>query len=321
MAHTSRHKFLSAACACTFLFFASLDVMRNTRLYIAIINGVYPDPKIYTAPKPGASSNSTPPHPSSLHGLRAIVTGLEHSGTTLIGLLLINTPCIMGAYETGYLVASSPKHIEEAIPWYGWNAAGAKIKDIGYRLTKENMDIMRKTANFLDMYKILRQRSYLFNELNEEEYCTKPTEMIDKTPRYATPQYFEGVLKKTPGVPVIVARKKFDKLAESWRKRGSILTQEFYDETYENVHKMKLKYPNRILVIDEEDLMAHPRAVMIDVFHHVGLEWNSDFLQMKGLLKKFSNDTKMLEQIERWKFSPGKHSPDRERQDNATSAT
>jgi len=67
-------------------------------------------------------------------------------------------------------------------------------------------------------------------------------------------------------------------------------------------------------------LMAHPRAVMMDVFHHVGLEWNSDFLQMKGLLKKFSNDTKMLERIKRWKFSPGKHSPDRERQENATSA-
>ena len=67
--------------------------------------------------------------------------------------------------------------------------------------------------------------------------------MIDKTPRYVYPQYFEQILDKTPGIPV------------------------------------------------EEDLMKHPDAVMTDVFHHVGLDWKTEYLQMEGLLKTFSNDT------------------------------
>lgn len=331
------HRFQSTACA--FLFFLSLEVLWNARLsYIERIN-VYPDPQLYTAPKKNAaalknqtaaaaSKAATPTtftsqshhHPSS-HGLRAIVTGLEHSGTTLTGSLLINAPCIMGAFETGYLLASSPKHIEDADPWYRWNSAITNTLDINYRLSDEDIREMKSCANFLDMYHTLRQRSYLFNQLNDESYCTTPTEMIDKTPRYVYPKYFEDVLKKTPGVPVVVTRKKFDKLAESWNRRENNLTREFYRQTFENVYRMKIKYPHRILVIEEEDLMMYPEAVMMDVFHHVGggggdnsnssMEWKSEYLQMKGLLKKFRNDTRTLRQIEHWKFSPGKHSPDR----------
>ena len=175
------------------------------------------------------------------------------------------------------------------------------------------MDVMKTSTNFLDMYHILRHRSYLFNELIEDDHCTSPSEMIDKTPRYVYPKYFESVLKKTPGVPVIVTRKNFDKLQESWKRRENNLTRSFYQQTFENVYKMKIKYPHRILVIDEEDLMTYPEAIMMDVFHHVGEDmiWKTEYLQMKGLLKKFRNDTKTMKQIEHWKFSPGKHSPDR----------
>ena len=320
-AKNSCHRFHSTACA--FLFFVSFEVLWNARQsYIERIN-VYPDPKLYTSPKKNIHSDNqtvasaatlaatTSTSNPSLHGLRAIVTGLEHSGTTLTGTLLINAPCIMGAFETGYLIASTPKHIEDADPWYRWNSASTHTIDINYRLTAEDMDLMKTSTNFLDMYQILRQRSYLFNELNDEPYCNSPTEMIDKTPRYVYPKYLESVLKKTPGVPVIVTRKKFDKLAESWNRRETNLTASFYQQTFENVYKMKLKYPHRILLIDEEDLMTYPDAVMMDVFHHVGLEWKTEYLQMTGLLKKFRNDTETMKRIEHWKFSKGKHSPDR----------
>ena len=248
---------------------------------------------------------------SSAHGLRAIVTGLEHSGTTLVGSLLYNAPCVIGAFETGYLLAGEPKLIEKVQPWFRWNSAVSNTRDLNYRLTQDDVEAMKRATSFLEMYNILRQRSYLFNDLNDEEYCTKPYDMIDKTPLYINKMHFERVLKKTPNVPVIVTQKGYEKLKESWSKRNDTLTQEFYNETFENVWLMKKKYLNRILIVQEEDLMKFPNRVMFDVFHHVGLEWKDEYLQMVGLLKKVSNDAALAKRIKEWSFEAGKHSPDR----------
>lgn len=46
------------------------------------------------------------------------------------------------------------------------------------------------------------------------------------------------------------------------------------------------KYPNRIIIIQEEELMSNPNTVMKLVFDHVGLVWKSEYLNMTGLLKK-----------------------------------
>jgi hypothetical protein len=248
---------------------------------------------------------------TTTHGLRAIVTGLEHSGTTLVGSLLYNAPCVIGAFETGYLLAGKPKLIDKVQPWFKWNSAETNTRDLNYRLTPDDVKEMKMATSFSDMYHILRQRSYLFNDLNDEEYCTKPYEMVDKTPLYVYKQHFEKVLEKTPNVPVIVTQKGYEKLKESWSNRDSILTQQFYDETYENVWRMKNKFPNRILIVQEEDLMKFPEKVMFDVFRHVGLEWKDEYLQMVGLLKKVSNDLALANRIQEWSFKAGKHSPDR----------
>ena len=254
----------------------------------------------------------TPSNQRATHGLRAIVTGLEHSGTTLTGSILYNIPCLIGAFETGYLIAESPKEIDKVDPWFRWNMKKSNTTDLNYRLVDEDVEAMKNAKDFLQMYDILRQRSYLFNNLNDEEYCTKPYLMVDKTPRYIHPAYFEQVLEKTPGVPVIVTRKNFDKLKESWDARNNTLTQNFYEQVFDNVWKMKLKYKGRILIIHEEDIMAHPEATMHDVFNHIGLEFKTEYLQMVGLLKKFSNDAKTSKRIEQLKFQAGKHSHDRQ---------
>ena len=163
-------------------------------------------------------------------GLRAIVTGLEHSGTTLVGRVLANAPCIMGAHETGYLLAPTPKDIEDVVPWFEWNSAKANMTIENYRLQPDDVEAMKNAKDFIQMYDILRNRSYLFNELNDDEQCMKPSYMIDKTPRYVYPQYFQNILEKTPGVPVIVTQVDYEKLCALWRRHGgSTLPRELYD--------------------------------------------------------------------------------------------
>jgi hypothetical protein len=246
----------------------------------------------------------SPPH---FKGLRALVMGLEHSCTTMIASLLFNAPCVIGAFETGYLLAQSPKDITEVQPWYAWNNERG-IEDLTYRLTPEDSNAMKGAPNFQTMYDILRERSYIFNDLIDEEYCEKPYQMIDKTPRYILKQHFENVIDKTPGVPIIVAQKSFDKLKESWAKRNQNLSRKLYDTTFNNAWQMKQKHPHRILIVQEEDFMKDPNAVMEDVFHHVGLEWRSEYLKMEGLLKKVSNSSALTEYVNRLKFQAGKHS-------------
>ena len=215
------------------------------------------------------------------NGLRAIVTGLEHSGATNVGRILANAPCVIGAYETGYLLAPTPRDIESVMPWFEWNTASKNMSIENYRLVPDDIEAMKNATNFLDMYNILRHRSYLFNTL--EPNCSKPSYMIDKTPRYIYPQYFEQVLNKTPGVPVVVARMNHDALNEAWRRNGGgDIPRELYNQVHDNVWAMKRKYPNRIFIVKEEDILKYPDAVMAEAFHHVGLEWDSEYLEMKG---------------------------------------
>jgi hypothetical protein len=243
-------------------------------------------------------------------GLRAIVTGLEHSSTTLMGALLFNAPCVIGSAETGYLLAGSPADIGAVSPWFRWNSAGDDTLFISYGLTPLDLEAITNATDFFEMYDVLRRRSHLFSDLHDEAYCQRPYQVIDKTPRYVYPEHFEAVLKKTLGVPVIVMKKDYDDQRESWNRRHGNLTRKFYDETFDNVRKMEELYPGRIVTIREEDLMKNPDDVMCGVFRHVGLEWKSEFLNMTGLLRKFSNDSSTSERIKKWTFKAGKHSPD-----------
>lgn len=273
-----------------FSLFTVLEILRSVRAYVST----------------RVSAAAAPSH----GGLRAIVTGLEHSGTTLMAALLFNAPCAIGSAETGYLLADSPAEIEAVSPWFDWNNAGDDTLLLSYGLTPWDLVAMKNATDFFEMYDVLRRSSRLFNDLDDEAYCRRPFQMIDKTPRYVYPEHFEAVLKKTPGVPIIVVKKDYDDQRESWSRRRGNLTREFYNKTFENVREMERHYPGRIVTIREEDLMTNPDDVMRGVFRHIGLEWKSEYLNMTGLLRKFSNDTNTSEQIKQWTFKAGKHSTD-----------
>mmetsp|Transcript_5673 Transcript_5673/g.6969 ORF Transcript_5673/g.6969 Transcript_5673/m.6969 type:complete len:210 (+) Transcript_5673:126-755(+) len=132
----------------------------------------------------------------SFPSLRALVVGLEHSGTTMAGRLIMNAPCVIGAGETGYLLAETPAEIHSVQPWFEWNNAKTRDDDMWYKLQPNDIDDMKNAKDFVEMYNILRERSHLFNDLNDEEYCEKPYQIVDKTPRYVYPTHFEMILKK-----------------------------------------------------------------------------------------------------------------------------
>lgn len=255
-----------------------------------------------------STSTHSSTHSQSFPNLRALVVGLENSGTTITGQLMMNAPCVIGAYETGFLLASEPRYIDHVLPWYGWNHIDNDWPLISYRLQEQDYQDMKKANNFEQMYDILRSRSHLFNDVIDEEYCSKPYQMVDKTPRYVYPKYFEDIVAKTPNVPVIVLVKLFEKQKESWARRGNVLTKEFYDEVFQNVEYVQQKYPNRIMLVQYDELMADPNTVMNTVFEFIGLEWHSDYLTMTGVKKKFIKyPPRVQEYIANWEFVADSH--------------
>mmetsp|Transcript_11797 Transcript_11797/g.14895 ORF Transcript_11797/g.14895 Transcript_11797/m.14895 type:complete len:381 (+) Transcript_11797:103-1245(+) len=247
--------------------------------------------------------------PMTTH-LHSIITGLEHSGTTITGRLVMNAPCLVGATETGFLLADSPQDIGDVYPWYSWNIDDGKDTDkkkMMYLLSPGAYEKMKAARNFSEMYYILRENSHLFNNLNDKyddgRECEKPTRVVDKTPRYVRPQYLEHILIKTPGVPVVILKKPFEELRID-------LPRQAYDEVFANVDKMMKKYPGRIKMLYYDKFTENPEKVMGEVFEFLGLTWKDEYLKMTGLKKKFSVYPEAAKQIDEWEFVPGGHSPE-----------
>jgi len=56
----------------------------------------------------GTSSGGFIGNCDGFRALRAIVTGIAHSGTNVTAAILFNAPCVLGALETGFLLAKKP---------------------------------------------------------------------------------------------------------------------------------------------------------------------------------------------------------------------
>jgi len=131
--------------------------------------------------------------------------------------------------------------------------------------------------------------------------------MIDKTPQYIYMKHFERILNETHGakVPVIVLKKNYESLKESYARHKSKLRRSLYDAVYKNVERMISKYPNRIMVINWKDMLLDVVSVMQEVFHFTGLEWRTDYLKMTNLKKKFAvYGEGVIKGLERWEWSP-----------------
>jgi len=236
--------------------------------------------------------------------LRAIVTGMEHTGTTFISMLLFNAPCVIGAGETGFLLAKTPRDIRIS-PWIEWHMNMAN-KDM-YMLTPEDVDTLAAARNFPEMLDTLRNISHLFNSITDEPWCDKPYQMIDKTPAYSRKHHFERILKEThlAHVPIVVVKKPYKSLKKSWARENHTLRS--YNMTYNNVQRMIRKYPNRIMVVNTEDLVLNVESVMQEVFEFIGLEWRSDYLKMTNLKKKFAiYGKRMIDYITTWEWKRGR---------------
>jgi len=205
--------------------------------------------------------------------LGVIVTGYEHTGTTMLAQLIKSAPGLFGGFECGLGVVHEVPQFYEWLTWSPEN-------DL-WGLNKESRDMVVNSRCMAESYYNLHQYSPLFHYGGHQNDL-----IVDKTPRYL--HMLVKVMDETPGVPVIISNKEESQMRQSYKKRG--YSDHFIDSQITIVSKqidgaMK-KYPGRIKMVDTTEWLEKPNEIMEDVFGFLGLEWKPEYLSMKALNSK-----------------------------------
>jgi len=213
----------------------------------------------------------------------AIVTGLEHSGTTYLSAIIKCHPRVNSGFECGVLLADTPKDFVKVYPWYDWMLQNKK--EIQWRITKQNMDQICDSKTWHEMYSKIIKYSPLFNGTKN---C-----ILDKTPAYMP--ILDKVLKKVDS-SCLVTYKKIDFQYISYKKRGWALSQ--FETRYKlymkGLFKALTKYPKRIMILNHYNLCKNTFEEIEKIFKFIKLDFSikyfeNDILKNLPYQKKLAN--------------------------------
>lgn len=210
-------------------------------------------------------------------GLKIIVTGLEHSGTSTLARLVRSAPSVYGAFECGILLSVNPSDLERIYPFFEW--LSLPVRNRMWGLSLEQAVEMVSLPCHAHMYGFLRRKSVLLRNY---------TYIVDKTPRYV--YYLDIVMSRAPGVPVVVVVKSIESQYKSFVSRGWNVTKALTKirDGELAVKKARQAYPGRILIVRYEQLVLNPTVVLRKIFSFAGLRWDDAFLSMRAFNMKLS---------------------------------
>mmetsp|Transcript_23519 Transcript_23519/g.75309 ORF Transcript_23519/g.75309 Transcript_23519/m.75309 type:complete len:290 (+) Transcript_23519:699-1568(+) len=170
-------------------------------------------------------------------GLSIIVTGLENSGTTVLSQLVMSSPHIFGGFECGLLLACSPREFSHVAPFHSW------LPQLWRLHGADAVEQVNGAACHQHAYGALLHRSLCMQR-------TGATSLLDKTPSYIYILY--DVMRRTPGVPVVVAQKSRAAQLRSWAKRGvhGASASKRYDAGVAALKRAAAAFPERLRIVD-----------------------------------------------------------------------
>mmetsp|Transcript_21470 Transcript_21470/g.61326 ORF Transcript_21470/g.61326 Transcript_21470/m.61326 type:complete len:381 (-) Transcript_21470:4285-5427(-) len=241
-------------------------------------------------------------------GLLCIVTGMEHSGTTIMIQLIMSDPHVFGGLECGMLEKSQPAEFRQSVPFYKWMG-----EPHHFGFTEAQRDALLPTSScFAQMYRRTLEHSQFF-----QLPTTRDSWIIDKTPRYV--RMLDAVMDRAPGVPVIVTQKSDDDQVRSIVKHMSVkghpnenetdmrkrkLARMFMRRAKDGLERAVNKYGiyddddndnennnshGRILIVNTTQLYQDPSTTMTRVYNFLHLNWKDEYLTMDALNLKRSN--------------------------------
>jgi len=195
--------------------------------------------------------------------LIAIVTGLEHSGTTFLSRLITCHPKIDSGFECGVLLANSPQDFKKIQPFYEWMQT--TVENGHWGIKKEDMIQVCSAKNWEEMYHRIILYSPIFKD--------KSSYILDKTPAYMPK--LNNVLEKV-NVPCLVIKKDILFQYFSFKKRGLSLEQFIsrYKSYMNGLLKALEKFNSRIYIIEYEELYFNAMKGVENIFNFINANSN-----------------------------------------------
>lgn len=198
--------------------------------------------------------------------LIAIVTGLEHSGTTYLSKLMTRHPKIDSGFECGVLLADSPGEFPKIEPFYSWMQGSIEVGHWGVK--SEDMADICSAKDWEDMYYKIIHYSPVFKE--------KSSYILDKTPRYMPK--LDKILEKVMAPCIVIYKDIFFQYL-SYRKRGVTLNRfvSRYTSYGEGLSRAVKRFGDRILLVKYEELHENTSKIN-DIFNFIRMEFENHLL-------------------------------------------
>lgn len=205
--------------------------------------------------------------------LSVIVTGFQHSGTTMLAQLIKSAPGLFGGFECGILSRVQSPALYD---WLLWS-----MQDDLWGLSSKSRELVVNAKCPAEAYRRLQRYSPLFHFTPNQN-----STIVDKYPGYL--MHLVKIMDQTPGVPVVIAEKSLSLQIASYKKRG-IPDEEINSKVSRlsnAIDEAMKKYPGRIHIANTTRWHEYPDEVMGGVFDFLGLEWRSEYLTMNALNSK-----------------------------------
>lgn len=230
------------------------------------------------------NANFTGGESKGTRNILCVVTGIEHSGTTLLSQLFNGHPEIASGVECGILL-SDIHDFNQVVPFYDWLAVDIiSEKNWGWGISTADRDYLLMSKTFEEFYQRLNERKGLVRTPGPlKDKFLEATLIIDKTPRYI--YELDKVMRKI-NRPFIVTFKTFSEQFLSLRKRiGPVgipndpeklrLIDSYAKRYLFVIHKLKScleEHGNsRLLIVPYKQLVLDCRTVMKKLKTDLGL--------------------------------------------------
>jgi len=210
--------------------------------------------------------------------LKAVVCGMEHSGTTLLSDLLRQTGDMESGFECGVLMTASPREFPQLRPFYGF------MKE-GWGISEEALAACCETDSFGEFYDRLAAAS---------DVVPPGMNLFDKTPRYVAE--LPAVMEHTDAPILVIHKDPRASVYSDYKRAGGKEFNAWFDE----YSKPKRRYmsrcyqgylagkaaPERVHSLSLEDLCFASRATCERLFAHIGQPFEIGYLLLENLRYK-----------------------------------
>jgi len=188
--------------------------------------------------------------------LIAIVTGMQHSGTTYLNNVINSHPRIMSGFECGILLKNL-KNFENVKPFSDW----LKTDGTHFGLPDNYLEEI-KNMNYVQVYEYIQLNKGSKNNSHYQHLLRKAPNFTDKTPQYI--YQLQNIHKKTLhfNIPIIIVLKKYDEIYYSWVIKRKINFSDFIINMQLCVESLKflsIHKPNNIYLFEYKDLINNKK--------------------------------------------------------------